>query len=68
MVEPPPIYATLMTPPTLKATLSANQLTAKLSAITGRVGIPSDPPAGQKQITNMYWNPSTQEVVLVTED
>jgi hypothetical protein len=31
-------------------------------------GIPSNPPSGQKRIQNLYWNPSTQELVFIIED
>lgn len=29
--------------------------------------IKSDPPVGKKKITNLYWDPVTQEIVVVTE-
>jgi hypothetical protein len=31
-------------------------------------GIPSIPPNGGKKITNIYWNPSTQELVFMIEE
>jgi len=31
-------------------------------------GILSAPPTGMKKITNMYWNPETQELITVIED
>jgi len=33
----------------------------------GERGIPSNPPRGKKKITNIYWDPDTEEYVFEYE-
>ena len=34
----------------------------------GAIGILSNPPVGKKKVTNLYWDPVTQEIVVDKEE
>jgi len=61
-----PLEAILGEPPLLKATMQEPvRLTARLEV---SMGIPSTPPLGKKQINNIFWDPSTGELVFTIQD
>lgn len=40
------------------------KLGSALNDPPGEGGIPSNPPSGKKKITNVYWDPDTEEIVV----
>jgi hypothetical protein len=61
-----PLEAVLGEPPLLKARIEEPiRLTAQVEAA---FGFPSSPPMGKKQILNIFWDPSTQELVFTVQD
>jgi hypothetical protein len=61
-----PLEAILGEPPLLKARIEEPvRLRARLEV---SIGIPSSPPEGKKQIQNIFWDPSTEELVFTVQD
>jgi hypothetical protein len=62
------IKARLTIPELLRGTtISRQELKATMERVA-IVGVPSNPPTGNKSIINLYWNPESEELVFITED